>query len=89
MQKPHHHIRHLHAGVVDVVLHIDLLASGAQQAHKCVAKNRIAQVPDVRGLVGIDAGVLHQRMNARWTSTQDQSHSATQARAMSRGRDAH
>jgi glycerol-3-phosphate responsive antiterminator len=63
MQKAHHHIGHLHAGVVDVVLHVDLLAGGAQQAHKRVAENGVAQVADVRGLVGIDAGVLDK---AEW-----------------------
>ena len=65
MQKAHHHIGHLHAGVVDVVLHVHLLPGGAQQAHKGVAENGVAQVADVRGLVGIDAGVLHERVNAR------------------------
>ena len=62
MQKAHHHIGHLHAGVVDVVLHIDLLPGSAQQADECVAQNGVAQMSDVRGLVGIDAGVLDQRM---------------------------
>ena len=60
MQKPHHHIRHLHAGVVDVVLHHHLLPRRPQQPHKRVAQNRIAQMPDMRRLVGIDAGVLHR-----------------------------
>ena len=62
MQKSHHHIRNLHAGVVDVVLHVDFLPGGAQQAHKCVAEDGVAQMADVRGLVGIDAGVLDQSM---------------------------
>ncbi len=65
MQKPDHHIGDLHAGVVDVVLHIDLLSRGAQQADKRIAENRVAQMPDVRSLVGIDAGMLHQRMVLR------------------------
>ena len=43
---------------------IDFLAGGAQQADEGVAENRIAQVADVRGLVGIDAGVLYKRMQA-------------------------
>ena len=60
MREPHHHIGHLHAGVVDVVLHVHLLPGRAQQPHKGVAQDRVAQVPDVRGLVGIDAGVLDQ-----------------------------
>ena len=65
MQKSDDHIRHLHAGVVDVVLHIHSLARGAQQAHKRVAQDGVAQMPDVRGLVGIDAGVLDQNFARR------------------------
>ena len=64
MQEADHHIGHLHAGVVDVVLHVDFLPGGAQQADKRVAQNCVAQVADVRGLVGIDAGVLDQRVHA-------------------------
>ncbi len=60
VQEPDNHIRHLNAGVVDVVLHVDLLSGGAQQAHKRIAEDCVAQMPDVCGLVGIDAGVLHQ-----------------------------
>ena len=45
----------LHAGVVDVVLHVDRIAAEAQQADEGVAENGVAQVADVRGLVGIDA----------------------------------
>jgi hypothetical protein len=54
MLEPDHNISHLHAGVVDVVLHRNGLPSGAQQAHKRIAQNRVAQVADVRGLVGVD-----------------------------------
>ncbi len=56
----HHHVGNLHAGIVDVVLDFDVLAAEAQQAHKGVAQNGVAQVADVRGLVGIDAGVFDQ-----------------------------
>ena len=62
MQKSDHHIGDLHAGVVDVVLHVDFLPGSAQQAHERVAENGVAQVSDVRGLVGIDAGVLDQNL---------------------------
>jgi len=65
VQKSDNHVGHLHAGVVDIVLHVHLLPGGAQQANECIAKNRIAQVADVRCFVGIDAGVLNERMNAR------------------------
>ena len=64
MQKAHHHIRHLHPGVVDVVLHIDFLPGSPQQAHKRIAQNRVPKMPDMRSLVGIDARVLNQRMKA-------------------------
>ena len=53
-------VGYLHAGVVDVVLHVDALACGFEQAHEGVSQDGVAQVADVRGLVGIDAGVLHQ-----------------------------
>ena len=58
----HHHVGHLHARVVDVVLHIHLVACRAQQPHQRVAQNRVAQMPDVRRLVRIDRGVLHQHL---------------------------
>ena len=37
-----------------------MLPGGTQQQNESVAKNCVAQVTDVRGLVGIDAGVLDQ-----------------------------
>ena len=56
--KGRHDIRHLDAGVVDVVLHLDPFAERAQHAHERIAERGVAQVADVRGLVGIDVGVL-------------------------------
>ncbi len=53
-----HDIGHLNAGVVDVVLHLDRDALGAQSPHQQVAEHGIPQVADVRRLVGIDVGVL-------------------------------
>src|ERR1017187_7897253 len=64
MEKAHDHIGDLNAGVIDVVLYIDFLPGSAQQAHERVAENRITQVTNVRGLIGIDAGVLHQRVKS-------------------------
>ncbi len=57
-------VRHLHAGIVDVVLHIHALSCGAQHPHEGVAQDGVAQMPDMRCLVRIDAGVLHQRVHA-------------------------
>ena len=53
-------VGNLDAGVVDVVLDIDLLAGGAEQADKGVAEDGVAEMADVGGLVGIDAGVLYE-----------------------------
>jgi hypothetical protein len=58
VQKADDHVRDLHASVVDVILDFDALPGAAQQADEGVAQRRIAQVADVRGLVGIDVGVL-------------------------------
>ncbi len=58
MQEPDHHIGDLHAGVINVVLNFNGVTRGAQQAHESIAQHGIAQVADVRGLIGIDGGVL-------------------------------
>ena len=65
MQESDDHIGDLHAGVVDVVLHIHFSAGETQQADEGIAQDGIAQVADVRRLVGIDAGVLDQNFAAR------------------------
>ena len=63
MQKADDDIGNLHAGVVDVVLDVDFLSGGAEQADEGVAEDGVAQVADVRGLVGIDAGVFDEGVN--------------------------
>ncbi len=59
-----HNVRHLHAGVVDIVLHAGRVAGlviiGPHHAREAVAENCVAQMPDVRGLVRIDARVFDQ-----------------------------
>ncbi len=60
-----HHVGHLHARVVDVVLNVDFPARKTQQPDKCVAENGVAQVSDVRSFVGIDARVLDQNLAGR------------------------
>jgi hypothetical protein len=62
MSETDNHICYLHPGVIDVVLDIDFPARIAQEANKRVAQDGIAQVPNVRGLVGIDAGVLDENL---------------------------
>ena len=62
MRESENHIRHLHAGVVDVVLHLDALARVAQQPTECVAEHGVAQVADVRGLVRIHARMLDKHL---------------------------
>ena len=63
MREADNYVGHLHAGVVDVVLNVDFPARITQQADERVAENGVAQVSDVRRLVGIDAGVLDQNLS--------------------------
>ena len=65
MDKTNHYIGHLHSGVVNVVLDIHFLPGGAQQADERVTEDGVAQMAHVGGLVGIDAGMLHQRVDPR------------------------
>ena len=53
-----HNVGHLHAGVVDIVLHFHVPAARAQHAHEGIAQHRIAKMTDMRGLVGINIGVF-------------------------------
>ena len=57
-----HDIRHLHASVVNVILNLDVVAAEAQHSDEGVAQHGVAQVADVRRLVGVNAGVLHQNL---------------------------
>ena len=60
MQESNHHVGNLHSGVVDVVLHVHFPARKAQQADEGIAKNGVAQVPDMRCFIGIDAGMFDE-----------------------------
>ena len=64
MAKADDHIGDLHAGVVNVVLHLDGLAGGAQQANRGVAEHGVPQVTDVGRLVRIDRRVLNDDLAA-------------------------
>ncbi len=89
VNEPHHHVRDLHARVVDVILHLHLVAAELEQANEGVAQNRISQMPDVGSLVGIDAGVLNQDFALRgWAGKAGLKRAAAKARQRSaRGRD--
>jgi hypothetical protein len=54
----------LHAGVVDVVLYAYFVAAfvvvGAEESLEGVAEDGVAEVADVGGFVGIDAGVFDE-----------------------------
>jgi hypothetical protein len=58
------HVGNLDASVVDVILNIDFSRRKTQQANERVAKDCIAQVADVGGLVGIDTRVLDENLAA-------------------------
>ena len=60
----HDDVGHLHAGVVDVVLHLDLPAEARSIRTNVSPRIGVAQVSDVGGLVGIDIGVLDDDLAA-------------------------
>src|SRR5713226_9305231 len=62
MKKPHYHVSHLHTGIIDVVLDIHFPARKSQQSDESVAQHGIAEMSDMRGFVGIDAGMLDQNL---------------------------
>ena len=64
ISKSHDDVGDLHAGVVDVVLNFDLAAACLENANERVADRCISQMTDVRGLVGIDVGVLDNNFAA-------------------------
>jgi len=58
VNKANHDVCDLHAGIVDVVLHLDAPPGAAEQAHQRVAQRCVAQMADVRSLVWIDICVF-------------------------------
>src|SRR5207245_9031256 len=61
----HDDVRDLNAGVVDVVLRLDVVSEPFQTADQRVAENSVADVADVCRLVWIDVRVLHDDALAR------------------------
>ncbi len=53
-----HDVRHLDARVVEIVLHLDVVAEEPQRPHEDVAQHGVPQMSDVRRLVRIDVRVL-------------------------------
>ena len=62
LAEPDRDVGDLHAGIVDVILDLDLAAEEAEQAAERVSERRIAQVTDVRRFIGIDGRVLDDRL---------------------------
>ncbi len=52
------HVRDLHAGIVNVVLNLHAVAGVPQDTRHGVAEDGVAHMADMRGFVGIDAGVF-------------------------------
>src|SRR5262249_30889952 len=55
-------VRDLNAGVIDIVLDVDVGATGAQEPDKRVAQHSVAQMTYMGSFVGIDAGVFDQNL---------------------------
>jgi hypothetical protein len=64
MDEAYDDVGYLNAGVVDVVLDTDLVAAlvgvWTKETLEGIAENGVAEMADVRGFVGVDAGVLDQ-----------------------------
>ena len=60
VHESHDNVSDLNAGVVDVVLDVDGVSGSTEEADKGIAQDGVAQMADVGGLVGIDAGVLDE-----------------------------
>ena len=56
--QPDNDIRHLNSCIIQVILHLNLMAQKAKAAHEGITQRGIAQMPDMGGLVGIDIRVL-------------------------------
>src|SRR5262245_32154815 len=63
MKKAHDHVGHLYAGVVNVVVNLDVFAGCAQDARRRVAEHRVTHVADVRGLVRIDRSMFDDELS--------------------------
>ena len=57
-----HDVGDLDAGVVDVVVHLDGVAGAPEHTGDRVSDARVAQMADVRRLVGVGGGVLDERL---------------------------
>ena len=57
-----HHVRHLHTGVVDVILYLDARTEVAEAPPENVSEDRISEVADMGRLVGVDGSVLDYRL---------------------------
>ena len=67
--KADHHVSHLHARVVDVVLHLHAFTGVTQNSRNRVAQHRVPQVPDMCRFIWIYAGVLYDDFTARKKSS--------------------
>src|SRR5437879_10303276 len=65
VREAHDYVGDLYSGVVDVILDVDFRFRVAQETDEGVAEDGVAQVADVGGLVGGDAGVFDENFAGR------------------------
>ena len=63
MSEAHHHVGHLDSRVINVVLDFDLDTVETEQPRKRISQHRIAEMPDMCRLIGIDVGVLEDDLS--------------------------
>src|SRR5687767_11309899 len=59
LEKAHHHIRHLDAGIVQIVLNLDLMTKKTKTTDEGITQSRVAQVAYMRSLIGVDVRMLY------------------------------
>jgi hypothetical protein len=86
LAEAHHDVGHLHAGVVDVVLHLHARAAEPQRADERVAQRGVAEMADVGRLVRVDRRVLDDRLAALAATGRESASALTQERRADRER---
>ena len=64
MQKADNYVGDLDASIVNVVLDVDFLSIGAQDANECIPEDRIAQMAHMRGFIRINARMFDEHVKS-------------------------
>jgi hypothetical protein len=66
MHEPYNDVGDLHSRIINIVLDLDPLVGSRKDPDKRVTENRISDMPNMCGFVGIYAGVLYHPLRSGW-----------------------